>query len=109
MGLRGEPFGAELPFKSIMSDDLLKRSKFWMPVHAVGYNWLASNAVAAEKRQFAKVGCAALYRWEGLGRLPSTMARHRPENRTTIGSPSDGCLPVVCTGESFYSSLTVAL
>jgi PGAP1-like protein len=51
MGLRGEPFGAELPFKSIMSDDLLKRSKFWMPVYAVGYNWLASNSVAAERLQ----------------------------------------------------------
>lgn len=48
MRLEGEPFGAEsAPFASILTDDLLKRSKFAMPVHAVGYNWLDSNANAA--------------------------------------------------------------
>jgi pimeloyl-ACP methyl ester carboxylesterase len=47
MGLQGQPFGAELPFAPVMSDELLKRSKLWMPVHAVGYNWLDSNQVAA--------------------------------------------------------------
>lgn len=48
MGLQGQPFGAEKkPFASIMTDDLLRRSKFAMPVHAVGYNWLDSNSNAA--------------------------------------------------------------
>ena len=27
----------------------LKRSKFRMPVYACGYNWLASNSVAADR------------------------------------------------------------
>ena len=35
--------------ESVMSDDLLKRSKFRMPVYACGYNWLASNSVAADR------------------------------------------------------------
>ena len=48
MGLQGQPFGAEKePFASIMTDDLLRRSKFAMPIHAVGYNWLDSNSNAA--------------------------------------------------------------
>jgi hypothetical protein len=34
------------PFKS---EELLKRSKFNFPIYAFGYNWLASNAVAAEE------------------------------------------------------------
>lgn len=34
---------------SLMSDDLLKRSKFRMPVYACGYNWLDSNSVAADR------------------------------------------------------------
>lgn len=33
----------------VMSDDLLKRSKFKMPVYACGYNWLESNSVAADR------------------------------------------------------------
>ncbi len=48
MGVKGQPFSAEMPFDPVLTDDLLMRSKFWMPVHAVGYNWLASNAEAAE-------------------------------------------------------------
>jgi pimeloyl-ACP methyl ester carboxylesterase len=35
--------------ESIMSDDLLNRSKFRFPVYACGYNWLASNDDAAER------------------------------------------------------------
>ena len=35
----------------ISSDDLIKHSKFLMPVYAAGYNWLESNSVAAEKLQ----------------------------------------------------------
>lgn len=35
--------------ESILSDDLLKRAKFRMPVYACGYNWLDSNSVAAAR------------------------------------------------------------
>jgi len=35
--------------EAISSDDLLKRSKFRMPVYACGYNWLDSNSVAADR------------------------------------------------------------
>jgi hypothetical protein len=50
MGMQAQPFGAEKqPFVSIVTDDLMARSKFMMPVYAAGYNWLASNKVAAEK------------------------------------------------------------
>ena len=35
--------------ESIMSDDLLKRANFRMPVDACGYNWLDSNSVAAAR------------------------------------------------------------
>jgi len=35
--------------ESILSDDLLKRAKFKMPVYACGYNWLDSNSVAADR------------------------------------------------------------
>jgi hypothetical protein len=48
MGMKGQPFGAESPFVSIMSDDLLARGKFLMPIYAAGYNWLASNDDAAK-------------------------------------------------------------
>jgi hypothetical protein len=48
MGIAGEPFGAQRPFVPLLTDDLLTRSKFQFPVYAVGYNWLASNKLAAE-------------------------------------------------------------
>lgn len=52
MGMKGEPFGAEKqPFNPIMTDDLMARAKFLMPVYAEGYNWLDSNQKAAEKLQ----------------------------------------------------------
>lgn len=35
--------------ESILSDDLLKRARFKMPVYACGYNWLDSNSVAADR------------------------------------------------------------
>jgi len=35
--------------ESILSDDLLRRAKFRMPVYACGYNWLESNSVAADR------------------------------------------------------------
>jgi pimeloyl-ACP methyl ester carboxylesterase len=49
MGMQGQPFGAEKqPFAAVMTDDLIARGKFVMPVYAVGYNWLASNKLAGE-------------------------------------------------------------
>ena len=51
MGMKGQPFNGEKSFSSVMTDDLLARSKFLMPVHVVGYNWLASNKVAADLLQ----------------------------------------------------------
>lgn len=52
MGMQGEPFGAEqLPLQPIMTDDLMARAKFMMPVYACGYNWLASNRDAAQRLQ----------------------------------------------------------
>lgn len=49
MRLMGEPWAhaEKVPFVSILSDDLLARSKFRFPVYAAGYNWLASNDAAA--------------------------------------------------------------
>jgi pimeloyl-ACP methyl ester carboxylesterase len=47
MGLKGEPFHAEKPFDSVITDDLLARAKFLFPVYAVGYNWLDTNWNAA--------------------------------------------------------------
>ena len=47
MGIKGQPFGAEKTFTAIMTDDLLARSKYLMPVYVAGYNWLASNRAAA--------------------------------------------------------------
>ncbi len=50
MGMEGEPFGAEKrPFEPIMTNDLMARAKFMMPVYACGYNWLASNHIAAKR------------------------------------------------------------
>ncbi|CAD5372900.1 Alpha/beta hydrolase [Rubrivivax sp. A210] len=49
MGLKGQPFGAELGFESLKTDDLLARARYHMPVHACGYNWLASNQLAAQE------------------------------------------------------------
>jgi pimeloyl-ACP methyl ester carboxylesterase len=49
MGMKGEPFGAERPFQPIMSDDLIARGRFMFPVHAFGYNWLATNEDAASR------------------------------------------------------------
>lgn len=42
MGIAGEPFSNELPFQALKTDDLLARARYNMPVHAFGYNWLAS-------------------------------------------------------------------
>ncbi len=48
MGIKGQPFNAEhQPFDPIMTDDLIARGKFYSPVYAAGYNWLASNDAAA--------------------------------------------------------------
>jgi hypothetical protein len=51
MKMIGLPEIAEAVHKveSIMSDDLIKRSKSSYPVYAFGYNWLDSNAVAADQ------------------------------------------------------------
>jgi pimeloyl-ACP methyl ester carboxylesterase len=52
MGMAGQPFGAERePFVSMLTDDLIARSKFTFPVYAEGYNWLASNQAAAAELQ----------------------------------------------------------
>jgi pimeloyl-ACP methyl ester carboxylesterase len=49
MGMKGQPFNAERhPFASIMTDDLIARGKFFSPVYAAGYNWLASNEDASK-------------------------------------------------------------
>jgi pimeloyl-ACP methyl ester carboxylesterase len=43
VSIAGEPFGAECsPFEALKTDDILARAHFYMPVHAFGYNWLAS-------------------------------------------------------------------
>ncbi len=49
MSIDGQPFGAELAFDSLKTDDLLARARYQMPVHACGYNWLGSNQLAAEE------------------------------------------------------------
>lgn len=51
MSMRESPGGAEKGkyLDPVMSDDLLKRAKFRMPVYACGYNWLASNEDAAAR------------------------------------------------------------
>ncbi|MCC2970953.1 triacylglycerol lipase [Massilia sp. IC2-476] len=50
MDMPGLPQVAErgFPVEPIKSDDLLKRAKSAFPIYAFGYNWLASNTVAAE-------------------------------------------------------------
>ncbi|MEL1266431.1 hypothetical protein [Pseudoxanthomonas putridarboris] len=48
MTMRGLPGGAEKGMLApVMSDDLLARANFRMPVYACGYNWLASNEKSA--------------------------------------------------------------
>lgn len=49
--MKGMPSFAEGAYavESIKTDELLKRSKFSFPIYAFGYNWLASNSVAAEQ------------------------------------------------------------
>lgn len=51
MEMHGMPKTAErnLKIDPITSDELLKRSKFNFPVYAFGYNWLASNSIAADE------------------------------------------------------------
>ncbi len=49
MGMKGQPFGAEIhAFDPISSSDLIAQSKFMFPVYAAGYNWLASNGAAGD-------------------------------------------------------------
>lgn len=43
----GATLASQLP--SIVSDELVARGGFRMPVHACGYNWLDSNKVAAQR------------------------------------------------------------
>ncbi len=51
MEMAGLPSAAERGHKPdpITSDDLLQRAKFRFPVYACGYNWLESNALAADR------------------------------------------------------------
>ena len=51
MGIRGDQVRKDGRTHSfvVSSDDLIKHSKFLMPVYAVGYNWLDSNTAAAKK------------------------------------------------------------
>lgn len=42
-------FGAEKEFKNLSADDLKKFSSAAYPVHAVGYNWLQSNHLSANR------------------------------------------------------------
>lgn len=51
MKMPGLPIAAEPGYKVelIKSDELLKRSKSKFPIYAFGYNWLASNNIAAEE------------------------------------------------------------
>ncbi|TXK62306.1 esterase/lipase family protein [Alkalisalibacterium limincola] len=50
MALRGLPeHASEKSFEQLRSDELIARARFRMPVYACGYNWLASNSVAAER------------------------------------------------------------
>ena len=53
MLMRDMPGGAEIGHhpRPVMSDDLIKRAGFRMPVYACGYNWLDSNEVAAKRLQ----------------------------------------------------------
>lgn len=49
MRMQDAPIGAQKgQLVPVMSDDLLRRANFRMPVYACGYNWLESNEVAAK-------------------------------------------------------------
>jgi pimeloyl-ACP methyl ester carboxylesterase len=50
MNMNGLPKIAEngFPVEAIKSDELLRRAKAVFPIYAFGYNWLASNNLAAE-------------------------------------------------------------
>lgn len=51
MRMQDPPRGAEKGtyLQPVMSDDLINRANYRMPVYACGYNWLDSNEVAAER------------------------------------------------------------
>lgn len=46
---RGPSPTSSLTVMPVMSDDLISRAKFRMPVYACGYNWLASNTQGARR------------------------------------------------------------
>jgi pimeloyl-ACP methyl ester carboxylesterase len=57
MSLRGLPEQGEKGPPTLLSDDLIARARFRMPVYACGYNWLDSNTTAADelKKRIRKV------------------------------------------------------
>lgn len=44
IGKKPQDFGADFAGEAITEDDLKKIAPCWYPVHAMGYNWLQSNA-----------------------------------------------------------------
>lgn len=57
--------GAQKPFVAISEEDLRDASEVLYPVHAVGYNWLQSNGVSAQRlgREIERI--TAYYRSKG--------------------------------------------
>jgi hypothetical protein len=49
MQMPGLPKSSERGAAELLSDDLIARARFRMPVYACGYNWLDSNTVAAQR------------------------------------------------------------
>ncbi len=108
MGMKGQPFHAErLPFTSIMTDDLIARGKFHSPVHAVGYNWLASNdkAAAALGRKIVEIIRSynkGQYRCEqvvlvthSMGGLVARACAKLPDMSSRIAGIVHGVMPAV--------------
>ena len=108
MGMKGQPFAAEkLNFAPVMSDDLIARSKFLMPVYAVGYNWLASNDVAAKElltriTSIVRENNMGQYRCKqvilvthSMGGLVARACAQRPGAAASIAGIVHGVMPAV--------------
>jgi len=91
----------------IQSDDLLKRSKFFFPIYAFGYNWLRSNGAAAEElmhrirsiideNNIGRVSCKqVILVTHSMGGLVARACSQLPDMSRKIAGIVHGVMPTV--------------
>lgn len=99
--------GAQKPFKPLQERQLQDAAEFLYPVHAVGYNWLQSNKVSAQRLASEIERITAYYRSKGrsceevivvthsMGGLVARACAQLPEMAERILGVVHGVMPAI--------------